>query len=91
MSKIQKIIAKVRKAQEIFAQFSQEQVDKIFYYAAKIANMNRIKLAQLAIEETKMGVLEDKIIKNNFAAEYIYNKYKFLKTCGIVEEDTAAG
>lgn len=91
MSKIQKIIAKVRKAQEIFAQFSQEQVDKIFYYAAKIANMNRIKLAQMAIEETKMGVLEDKIIKNNFAAEYIYNKYKFLKTCGIVEEDTAAG
>lgn len=91
MSKIQKIIAKVRKAQEIFAQFSQEQVDKIFYYAAKAANMNRIELAQMAIEETKMGVLEDKIIKNNFAAEYIYNKYKLLKTCGVVEEDTAAG
>ena len=91
MSRVQQIISQVRKAQQIFAHFSQEQVDKIFYHAAKIANVNRIKLAQMAIAETQMGVLEDKIIKNNFAAEYIYNKYKYLKTCGVVEEDPAAG
>lgn len=91
MTKVQKIIESVKQAQKVFATFSQEQVDKIFYEAAKAANEQRIPLAQMAIEETKMGVLEDKIIKNNFAAEYIYNKYKYLKTCGVVEEDIAAG
>ena len=91
MTNIQKLVNSVRKAQENFATFTQEQVDHIFYMAAKAANMQRIPLAQMAIEETKMGVLEDKIIKNNFAAEYIYNKYKYMKTCGVVEEDIPSG
>lgn len=91
MTNIQKLVNSVRKAQEKFATFTQEQVDYIFYMAAKAANMQRIPLAQMAIEETKMGVLEDKIIKNNFAAEYIYNKYKYMKTCGVVEEDIPSG
>lgn len=91
MSQIPNLISKVRKAQQEFALFSQEQVDKIFYEAAKAANAARVPLAEMAIAETKMGVLEDKIIKNNYAAEYIYNKYKYMKTCGIIEEDIPAG
>lgn len=81
----------VRAAQREFATFSQEQVDKIFRAAALAANKERIRLAKLAVEETGMGIVEDKVIKNHFASEYIYNKYKDTKTCGILERDTAAG
>lgn len=81
----------MREAQQEFAKFSQEQVDKIFYEAAMAANKMRIPLAKMAVEETQRGVLEDKIIKNHYAAEYIYNAYKDTKTCGVIEEDTAYG
>ncbi len=81
----------MRKAQEVFASYTQEQVDKIFYEAAKAANQQRIPLAKMAVEETGMGVVEDKVIKNNYAAEYIYNAYKNTKTCGVIEEDKAYG
>ena len=81
----------MRKAQREFASFTQEQVDKIFYEAAKAANQQRIPLAKMAVAETGMGVVEDKVIKNNYAAEYIYNAYKDTKTCGVVEEDKAYG
>ncbi|EFC96281.1 aldehyde dehydrogenase (NAD) family protein, partial [Hungatella hathewayi DSM 13479] len=74
-----------------FATFTQEQVDKIFYEAASAANKMRLPLAKMAVEETGMGVVEDKVIKNNYAAEYIYNAYKETKTCGIIEEDKAYG
>ena len=84
-------INEVREAQKKYSSFSQEQVDKIFKAAAIAANMARISLAKLAVEETGMGVVEDKVIKNNFAAEYIYNAYKNTPTCGIVEEDKQAG
>lgn len=82
---------KMRKAQAEFSKFSQEQVDKIFFKVAVAANSKRLELAKMAFEETKMGVLEDKVIKNNFASEYIYNKYRDAKTCGIVEQDKEAG
>ena len=75
-------IEKVRAAQKIFSNFSQEQVDEIFRQAAMAANNNRIKLAKAAYEETGMGIVEDKVIKNHFASEYIYNQYKDDKTCG---------
>lgn len=81
----------MRVAQEIFASYTQEQVDKIFYEAAKAANQQRIQLAKMAVAETGMGIVEDKVIKNNYAAEYIYNAYKDTKTCGVVEEDRAFG
>ena len=81
----------MREAQKECAKFSQEQVDKIFYEAAMAANKMRIPLAKMAVEETQRGVLEDKIIKNHYAAEYIYNAYKDTKTCGVIEEDTAYG
>ena len=84
-------IARVRKAQKLFASYTQEQVDRIFLAAAGAANRNRIPLARMAVEETGMGILEDKVIKNHYAAEYIYNAYKDTKTCGVVEEDAAAG
>ena len=84
-------IARVRSAQKIFATYSQEQVDKIFLAAATAANRARISLAKNAVAETGMGVVEDKVIKNHYAAEYIYNAYKDTKTCGIIEEDTAYG
>ena len=84
-------IAATRKAQQIFATYTQEQVDKIFLAAASAANKARIPLAKMAVEETGMGVVEDKVIKNNYAAEYIYNAYKDTKTCGVVEEDKAFG
>lgn len=84
-------IEEVRTAQREFATFSQEAVDKIFYEAAKAANNARIELAQLAAEETGMGVVEDKVIKNHYAAEYIYNAYRQEKTCGIIQEDKAYG
>ena len=81
----------MRAAQREFANFTQEQVDKIFAAAATAANKARIPLAQMAVEETGMGVMEDKVIKNHYAAEYIYNKYKNTKTCGVIEEDKAFG
>ena len=88
---LQNTITKVRKAQEEFSKFSQEKVDKIFRAAAIAANQARIPLAQMAVKETGMGVVEDKIIKNHYAAEYIYNKYKNEKTCGVVKEDNYYG
>ena len=84
-------IARVRAAQKVFATYTQEQVDKIFLAAASAADKARISLAKLAVEETGMGVVEDKVIKNHYAAEYIYNAYKETKTCGVIEEDKAYG
>ena len=84
-------IGEVRAAQSKFSTYTQEQVDKIFLAAASAANKARIPLAKMAVEETGMGVVEDKVIKNNYAAEYIYNAYKDTKTCGVIEEDTAYG
>ena len=84
-------IARVRAAQKLFAEYTQEQVDKIFLAAATAADKARIPLAKMAVEETGMGVVEDKVIKNHYAAEYIYNAYRTTKTCGIVEEDKAFG
>ena len=88
---LQNTITRVRKAQEEFSKFSQEKVDQIFKAAAIAVNQARIPLAQMAVEETGMGVVEDKIIKNHYAAEYIYNKYKNEKTVGVVEEDNYYG
>ncbi len=88
---LEKTLAKVRKAQRTFATYSQEQVDRIFAAAASAANKERIQLAKAAVEETGMGVVEDKVIKNHYAAEYIYNAYKDTKTCGVIEEDKAYG
>ena len=82
---------KMREAQKIFATYTQEQVDKIFFAAAVAANKQRIPLAKMAVEETGMGIVEDKVIKNHYAAEYIYNAYKNTKTCGVIEEDSAFG
>ncbi len=84
-------LAEVRQAQKEFAEYTQEQVDKIFRAAAVAANMARIPLAKMAVEETGMGVVEDKVIKNHYAAEYIYNAYKNTKTCGEIEYDPAFG
>ena len=81
----------VRQAQQQFATFTQEQVDKIFFAAAMAANQARIPLAKLAVEETGMGVVEDKVTKNHYAAEYIYNHYRDTKTCGVIEYDAAYG
>ncbi|KAB1434468.1 bifunctional acetaldehyde-CoA/alcohol dehydrogenase [Candidatus Galacturonibacter soehngenii] len=91
---VDKLIAKMtqmKEAQEIFATYTQEQVDKIFFAASVAANMQRIPLAKMAVEETGMGIVEDKVIKNHYAAEYIYNAYKDTKTCGVIEEDLAFG
>ena len=85
------LIERVQKAQKIYSTFTQEQVDKIFKAAATAADKARIPLAHMAVEETGMGVLEDKIMKNHFAAEYIYNKHKNTKTCGIVSNDKENG
>ena len=91
VEKLEEAIARTREAQKIFATYTQEQVDKIFLAAASAANKARIPLAKMAVEETGMGVVEDKVIKNNYASEYIYNAYKDTKTCGIIEEDKAFG
>ena len=91
VEKLTEAIARVRKAQQVFATYTQEQVDKIFLAAASAANKARIPLAKMAVEETGMGIVEDKVIKNNYASEYIYNAYKETKTCGIIEEDKAFG
>ena len=89
--KLEMLIERVKKAQKIYSTFTQEQVDAIFKAAATAADKARIPLARMAVEETGMGVLEDKIIKNHFASEYIYNKHKNVKTCGIIKEDKANG
>ena len=81
----------LREAQKIFSTYTQEQVDAIFKAAATAANKARIPLSRMAVEETGMGVLEDKVIKNHYAAEYIYNAYKNTKTCGVIEEDPVYG
>ena len=91
VEKLTEAIARVRKAQQVFATYTQEQVDKIFLAAASAANKARIPLAKMAVEETGMGIVEDKIIKNHFASEYIYNKHKNAKTCGIVKVDKTNG
>ena len=88
---LQKTIEKVKEAQREFSEFSQEKVDEIFKASAIAANQARIPLAKMAVEETGMGVVEDKVIKNHYASEYIYNKYKNEKTCGVVEEDEQYG
>ena len=88
---LEEAIARVRAAQKKYATYTQEQVDKIFLAAATAANKERIPLAQLAVEETGMGIVEDKVIKNHYAAEYIYNAYRDTKTCGVIEEDKAYG
>jgi len=87
----EKKLEKIREAQKKFASYTQEQVDHIFKCAALAANSQRIRLAKMAVEETGMGVVEDKVIKNHFAAEYIYNAYKNTKTCGVIEEDASYG
>ncbi len=84
-------IARVREAQRQYASYTQEQVDRIFLAAATAANQARIPLARMAVEETGMGVVEDKVIKNHYASEYIYNAYRDTKTCGVIEEDKAGG
>ena len=91
VEKLEEAIARVKKAQEEFATYTQEQVDKIFLAAATAANKARIPLAKMAVEETGMGIVEDKVIKNHFASEYIYNKYRNTKTCGVIEENKAYG
>lgn len=88
---LERALTRVRKAQEIFGTYSQEQVDKIFAAAAIAANQARIPLAEMAVEETGMGIVEDKVIKNHYAAEYIYNAYRYTKTCGVIEENKAYG
>ena len=91
VEKLEEAIARTRAAQKVFASYTQEQVDKIFLAAASAANKARIPLAKMAVEETGMGIVEDKVIKNNYASEYIYNAYKDTKTCGIIEEDKQFG
>ena len=91
VEKLEQAIAEVRAAQQIFATYTQEQVDKIFLAAATAANKERVRLAKIAVEETGMGVVEDKVIKNHYAAEYIYNAYKDTQTCGVLSEDKAFG
>jgi len=91
VEKLEKALAKLKEAQKMYATYSQEQVDKIFLAAASAANKARIPLAKMAVEETGMGVVEDKVIKNHYASEYIYNAYKNVKTCGVIEEDKAFG
>ena len=88
---LEQLIKKVKEAQKIYATFSQEKVDQIFKAAAIAANKQRIPLAKMAVEETGMGIVEDKVIKNHFASEYIYNKHKHAKTCGVISEDKIKG
>jgi acetaldehyde dehydrogenase/alcohol dehydrogenase len=91
VEKLNAALARVREAQKIYAGYTQEQVDRIFFEAAMAANRERIRLAKMAVEETGMGVVEDKVIKNHYASEYIYNSYRNVKTCGVIEEDKAYG
>ena len=85
VAEFEAMLARVRAAQEKFSTYTQEQVDAIFKAAALAANRARIPLAKMAVEETGMGIVEDKVIKNHYAAEYIYNAYKATKTCGVIE------
>lgn len=89
--KLERLIESVKEAQKIYATYPEEKVDEIFKAAATAANAARIPLAKMAVEETGMGVVEDKIIKNHFASEYIYNKHKNTKTCGVISEDKVNG
>ena len=91
VEQLEKTIERVRKAQKIFSTYTQEQVDKIFRASALAVNKERIPLAKLAVEETGMGVIEDKVIKNHYASEYIYNKYRDAKTCGVIEDNKDYG
>src|SRR5574344_1031238 len=91
IDELEALISRVKKAQRIYSTFSQEQVDKIFKAASTAANKVRIPLAKMAVADTGMGIVEDKIIKNHFASEYIYNKHKNAKTCGIISEDKTNG
>ncbi len=91
VEKLETAIARVKAAQKEFSVYTQEQVDKIFLAASLAANKVRIPLAKLAVEETGMGIVEDKVIKNHYASEYIYNKYRDAKTCGVIEEDKEFG
>jgi len=91
MASLNALVARVQKAQQEFATFSQEQVDKIFRVASLAANQARIPLAQMAVEDSGMGIVEDKVIKNHFASEFIYNKYRDEKTCGVLEENESLG
>ena len=91
VASLEAAITRVRAAQKKFATYTQEQVDAIFKAAAIAANRARIPLAKMAVEETGMGIVEDKVIKNNYAAEYIYNAYRDTKTCGVIEDDKAYG
>ena len=91
VEKLEEALQRVRNAQRRFATYTQEQVDEIFRAAAMAANKQRISLAKMAVEETGMGVVEDKVIKNHYASEYIYNAYKNTKTCGVIEEDKVFG
>ncbi len=91
LQELEVLVAQVKAAQRLFATYSQEQVDEIFRAAALAAADARIPLAKMAAEETGMGVMEDKVIKNQFASEYIYNAYKDEKTCGILSEDKTFG
>ncbi|MDE6030749.1 MAG: aldehyde dehydrogenase family protein, partial [Oscillospiraceae bacterium] len=89
--KFEEALNRVRAAQKKFSEYTQEQVDKIFLAAASAANKQRLPLAKMAVEETGMGVVEDKVIKNNYASEHIYNAFKNTKTCGVIERDEAYG
>lgn len=91
LAELETLIQQVKAAQAEYATFTQEQVDRIFHKAALAANSERIPLAKLAVQETGMGIVEDKVIKNHFASEYIYNKYKHEKTCGVIERDESFG
>ena len=91
MNELEIKMEELRKAQREFSTFTQEQVDEIFRQASIAANSNRIRLAKMAVKETGMGIVEDKVIKNHFSAEYIYNQYKDMKTCGVLEEDKTYG
>ncbi len=91
VEKLEAALDRARAAQKVFATYTQEQVDAIFLAAATAANQARIPLAQMAVEETGMGIVEDKVIKNHYASEYIYNQYRNVKTCGVIEEDKAYG
>jgi acetaldehyde dehydrogenase/alcohol dehydrogenase len=91
LAALELVLQQAKIAQNQYAIFSQKQVDEIFYRAAMAANQARISLARAAVEETGMGVLEDKVIKNHFASEYIYNQYRHAKTCGVIERDQAGG
>jgi len=91
VTELDRVMKLMEADQKKFSTYTQEQVDYIFQEVAREANMSRVQLAQYAVQDTKRGVIEDKVIKNHFASEFVYNKYKNLKTCGVVEEDRVMG